>query len=152
VRRIDEFQPDAVFVDVVNIGAGVVDRLFELGYRSGVIEVNGSAKASDGKCFNKRTEMWAKMAKWLERGGAIPDDRDLKEDLCSVEYGYANRSNLLQLERKEEVKKRLGNSPDCADALALTFAEDVVSKKVRLGFIGRQMTAKTDYDVLNYGQ
>jgi hypothetical protein len=125
-RRIEKWNPDAVFIDEVGIGGGVVDRLRSLGHE--VIGVNGSKIAGErNKYFNKRTEEWVLMKDWIERSGQIPDDRELKEDLVSPEYGFDNQDRW-QLERKEEVKERLGRSPDCADALALTFAEPVAHK------------------------
>ena len=54
----------------------------------------------------------------------MPKDEGLLDDLCAVNKKYDTRGRL-QLESKEDVKKRLGRSPDKADALALTFAEPV---------------------------
>jgi hypothetical protein len=146
-RRIDDWQPDAVFIDVVGIGAGVVDRLRSLGYL--IIEVNGAKMPGNpAKYFNKRTEMWCEMKDWLELGGGIPDDRDLKEDLPSCEYGFDNKDRW-QLERKVDVKARLGRSPDAGDALALTFAEPVVSRQAMRS--NRKQFVNAEYDVANYG-
>ena len=54
----------------------------------------------------------------------IPPDEELLNDLCSVNKKYDNKGRL-QLESKDEIKKRLGRSPDKADAFVLTFAEPV---------------------------
>ena len=72
---------------------------------------------------NKRAEMWAALREWLGTG-AIPDDPEIAADLTGVEYGY-NANNAIQLERKEDMKKRGIASPDIGDALALTFAYPV---------------------------
>ena len=64
------------------------------------------------------------MREWLEAGGCIPDDDELATDLTGVEYCYTP-SQQLQLEKKEDMKKRGLSSPDNADALALTFAMKV---------------------------
>ncbi|NIS53483.1 MAG: terminase [Phycisphaerae bacterium] len=142
-NRIDAWKPDGVFIDEVGIGAGVVDRLRQLGHE--VIGVNGAKTAGERqKYFNKRTEMWCLMRDWLERGGAIPDDTDLIEDLPAPEYGFDNQDRW-QLERKVDVKARLGRSPDCGDALAMTFAEPIVSKNDR--FRWRPQFAEMDYDI-----
>ncbi|MFH1090477.1 MAG: hypothetical protein V1742_02800 [Pseudomonadota bacterium] len=61
------------------------------------------------------------MRDWLKDGGAVPDDRELKADLAGPEYGFDAR-NRIQLEKKEDIKKKGLASPDSADALALTFA------------------------------
>lgn len=114
---------DAVFVDVVGLGAGVVDRLRQLGHR--VIDVNaGSTAGDEAQFYNKRAEMWVLMRDWLKDGGAIPDDLELKADLVSARYSYDLRNRIV-LEKKADMKKRGLASPDCADALALTFAQPV---------------------------
>ncbi len=66
------------------------------------------------------------MAEWLaDPGGAdIPDSDELQSHLCAPGYGFDSNSRLL-LEKKDEIRKRVGFSPDLGDALALTFAETV---------------------------
>ena len=54
--------------------------------------------------LNKRAEMWGRMKEWLV-GGSILKDRDLRDDLIGVEYGYTV-TNQIQLEKKEDMKKR----------------------------------------------
>lgn len=126
--RVAEFvrlhQADAVFVDGGGVGGGVVDRLRDL--HVNVIEVNFGASAEDARYMNKRAEMWGNMREWLS-GGSIPDDRELQDDLIGVEYGFTP-TNKIQLEKKEDMKKRGLASPDLADALALTFAYPVAPK------------------------
>lgn len=118
-EAINKFNPDAVFVDEVGLGAGVVDRLAQLGHT--IIAVNAGKPADDDKLYyNKRAEMWRRMATWLE-GADIPDDRELIADLIGPEYGYDNKMRV-QLEKKEDMKKRGLASPDAGDALAQTFA------------------------------
>jgi hypothetical protein len=142
-RRIEDWSPDAVFIDEVGIGAGVVDRLRQLGHE--VIGVNGSKIAGErNKYFNKRTEEWVLMKEWIERGGSIPDDVELREDLVAPEYGF-DTQDRWQLERKEDVKDRLGRSPDCGDALALTFAEPVVAKNDQWRW--KPKMAETEYSI-----
>ncbi|MCY6380995.1 PBSX family phage terminase large subunit [Hoeflea prorocentri] len=116
-------KPHALFVDGVGVGGGVVDRLRQLGLR--VIDVNGGARAGNAARYrNKRAEMWARMRDWLRDVGSIPDDDELAIDLQAPNYGF-DAQNRIQIEKKEEMKKRGLISPDCADALALTFAEAV---------------------------
>ncbi|MDR2104542.1 MAG: hypothetical protein LBP51_02175 [Deferribacteraceae bacterium] len=115
---IEEFKPAQLFVDETGIGAGVVDRLHQLGFSS-VIGVAFSGASSKRKYFNKRTEMWGDMGEWLKNAD-IPDDRDLKEELAAPSYTF--REERILLEKKDDMKKRGLSSPDAADALALTFA------------------------------
>ena len=117
--EIDDFKPDGVFIDAGR-GEGVIDRLRQLGYR--VMEINFGGKASDsGKDANKRSEMWDRIREWLEAGGAIPNNPDLKGELAAPTYKF-DAGGKLVLEPKEKLKERGLRSPDMADALALTFA------------------------------
>jgi hypothetical protein len=127
-----QHQPDAVFVDGGGVGGGVVDRLRML--KIPVVEVQFGAKADrafntqDGGVIyaNKRAEMWGAMKDWLA-GGSIPEDDELVRELISVEYGYALKDgrDAVQLEKKEDMRRRGVSSPDNADALAITFAYPV---------------------------
>jgi hypothetical protein len=120
-RRLE---PDAIFVDEVGVGAGAVDRLIQLGFN--IIPVNGGKRANnENQYFNKRTEMWWKMKVWLEAGASIPDNMQLRADLVAPTYEYDPRDRV-KLEKKEDLKERIGNSPDHGDALAMTFAEEVI--------------------------
>lgn len=116
-------QVAAVFVDGVGVGAGVVDRLQMLGHP--VIEVNGGSTAFDDVTFyNATAEMWSRMRDWL-KGAKLPDkDPDLRLQLISREY-YHDDKERIRLERKKDLKKRGAASPDLADALAHTFAEEL---------------------------
>lgn len=50
----------------------------------------------------------------------LPPDDDLTEELTAPEWTMNSRSEIL-LEPKEDIKARIGRSPDKADALALTY-------------------------------
>lgn len=115
--------PVRVFVDVGGLGAGVVDRLFELGHRDIVVGVNaGSTPLDSRKFFNKRAEMWGLCREWLgEEPCQIPDSDSLHSDLCGIRYRIDSNSRLV-MEQKAEMKKRGIRSSDEADALCLTFA------------------------------
>jgi hypothetical protein len=129
VDVIDDWQPDAVFVDA-GAGAGVIDRLRQLGHD--VIEVPFGGKAIHAdKYINRRCEMWFGMREWIHSGGAIPDDISLKQELATPIFWYDGAGRKV-LESKAEIKKRLqgGASPDIADALALTFAHPVGKKPI----------------------
>lgn len=122
VEAIGVWKPAAVVIDGVGIGAGVVDRVCQLGYSHIVTELNGGSAPIDGiTYFNKRAEVWGLMKDALRVGMEIPDDRELKDDLVGPEYGFTAK-NQIQLEKKEDMKKRGLQSPDCGDALAMTFA------------------------------
>lgn len=122
-RIISTENPTRVFVDIAGLGAGVFDRLGELGHKGVIVPVNGGETPLDQKkYYNKRAEMWGLMKEWLlSYPCEIPDLDTLHADLCGVRYSIDSNSRLV-LEKKELMKKRGLRSPDEADALSLTFA------------------------------
>ena len=121
-----EWRPDAVFVDGCGVGAGVVDRLHQLGYYYVVDAQAGARALNPSKYVNRRAEMWAKMRDWMKDGGSIPDDPELESDLTGIEYSYSS-TEAIQLEKKDDMKKRGLSSPDCGDSLALSFFRPVTT-------------------------
>ncbi len=122
-EKIGKYHPDAVFIDEIGIGAGVVDRLHQLGYKE-VIGVNVAKKAiEENEYSNLRAEIWGKAREWL-KNGSIPDDQVLADDLSGPDYGFDHR-NRIALESKDDMKARGLASPGRGDALALTFAQPV---------------------------
>lgn len=147
-QHIDADSPDAVFVDMTGIGAGVVDRLHQLGYRQ-VIGVDFGAAASNAVLYaNKRTEMWCGVLDWLKAGGALPPDQELGDDLIGPEYGFTGDKGQIILEKKADMKKRGLASPDCGDSLALTFAHPVRRQEDMNG----KARANTEYDIWGWGR
>ena len=131
-RLIDTYNPAKLFVDVGGVGAGVYDRLEEMGYGDTVTPINfGSAPYEPepehgGGPRNRRAEIWMKSKEWLEdpAGVQIPDSDSLQADACGPTYKFDSNSRL-QLESKEDMARREVPSPDEWDAVALTFAEPV---------------------------
>ncbi len=122
VNMIKEERPVKVYVDCIGIGAGIVDRCREMGYEC-VEGVNVARSANDKTKFkNLRAELWWDMRDWFcqEMPVQIPDSDQLHGDLCSLGYKYTS-NGLLQIEGKDQLKARGMPSPDCADALMLTF-------------------------------
>ena len=123
IRTIEEENPDAIVVDGDGLGAGVVDQLKYRGWDSNFVhEFHGNERAQESyKYFNRRAEVWGLMADWLSAGAQIPDDPEIEVDLTGPQYGYSNKSQI-QLEKKDDMKRRGLASPDIADTLAMTFA------------------------------
>ena len=143
VAEIEQHQPDGVFVDGSGgYGAGVIDRLRQLGYAP--VEVQFGGKATDARFANKRTEMFWTMAEWVRGGGALPPLKELKVELCTPTYSHDNARGVMKLESKDDIKERMGYSPDLADALALTFAYPVSPRGMN-GPATPQQTS-SDYD------
>lgn len=128
VEMIQLHDPQLVFIDEIGLGAGIVDRLVQLGYGSKIIGVNVANRPSiPGTYYNKRAEIWGKMGEWL-KGADIPQDKFLFTELTGLEYMFSLK-DLIQLEKKTDFKARLKRSPDSADALSLTFAEDIYEEE-----------------------
>ena len=121
-RYVNERNPTQIFVDGTGVGGGVVDILSSWGIF--VNDINFGHKSLDSQFQNKRTEMWCKMAEWLKRGGIIPNNPQLLQELAMPTYEVDDKGRKC-LESKKQIRDRLGKSPDMADAVALTFAEDV---------------------------
>lgn len=121
-----------LFIDVGGVGAGVYDRLKEMGYDRVVRAVNfGSSPfepppSEGGGPLNRRAEMWMRSKEWLEdpAGVEIPDSDSLQADACGPTYKWDSNTRL-KLESKDDMRKRGVPSPDEWDAVALTFAEPV---------------------------
>lgn len=121
-RVIDKEHPSKVCIDCIGIGAGIVDRLLELGYHQ-VEGVNVARSANDKDKFkNLRAELWHDMREWLAQDMPVqvPDSDELLGDLTSLGYKF-DSSGRLQIESKDALRKRGMKSPDCGDSLALTF-------------------------------
>ena len=136
-----EKRPDAIFIDGGGVGGGVVDRCRQLGLE--VQEINFGGKATQRGVSNLRAQMYVNLKEALEYGVRLPKMEDLRTDLTSVEYGY-NLKNDLQLEKKDDMKRRGLASPDLGDALALTYVLPVYPN--RPGISGAEHAAPTDYN------
>jgi hypothetical protein len=114
-------RPLTINIDVIGIGAGVVDRLREIGLPA--FGVNVGETPEDGTRFmRRRDELWWKVRDWFNsRAVRIPQDDLLMSDLVGPTYKVAS-TGKIQIESKDDMKKRGVNSPDVADALCLTFA------------------------------
>jgi len=132
--------------DTGGFGATVIDSLEMGGFTP--FAINFSSKAINEKYFNKRAEMWMEMAEWVRKGGALPNCQRLKKELLAPTYSF--RNGKIILESKEQIKKRLGFSPDIADALALTFSHPDMPAKDPNEWMrklaGNNSNFKTEYD------
>jgi len=120
--------PRSTVIDGDGIGAGVVDyiRLHKADWCKKndpcrLHEFHGGATPSDADMYyNLRAEAWGMMRAWL-LDAEIPDDPELEADLTGPEYFFSSK-NQIQLEKKEDMKKRGLSSPDIGDMLAMSFA------------------------------
>jgi hypothetical protein len=118
-------RPEAIFVDVIGVGGGVVDRLRELGLP--VVGINvGESSSILQRASRLRDELWLNARDWFMTNVVqFPaDDPDTVDELVSVLVAYQSNGNA-KVESKDEMKARGvldGRSPDGADAVNLTFA------------------------------
>ena len=126
---IREFQPLQTCIDEIGVGAGVVDRLRELGF--GVRGVNVAHAARQKEVFaNLRAEGYWRLRELFAAGElAIPPDQQLMGELAALNYSFDSQGRML-MESKEEMKKRGQPSPDKADALMLAFSIPVSRPRI----------------------
>ncbi len=123
-------------VDDSGVGGGVTDRLNEviseekLPFK--VIPVNNGESASDGYYFNLGAQIWGNIKEHLEMNFSnhikniddvlieLPYDEELMKQLSIRKYHMTSKGKI-QLESKDDMKKRGVGSPDTADALTLAF-------------------------------
>lgn len=127
------YQPTAIYVDSIGLGAGVADRLLEL--ELPVVHVNvAEASSMSDRFVNLRAELWYAAREWLERKDSlIRVDDNIREkfvnELVSPNQKFTS-TGKVQIESKEEMRRRGVPSPNIADAMVLTFAQEGA---VRLG-------------------
>lgn len=118
---------DQVRVDVVGLGAGVVDILKSRHYR--VHEFGSGDKAVDERppsayrFKNRRSQAWWALREMLRRGElAIPDcPPKLMQDLTAPRYTMTG-DRVITVESKDDIRKRIGRSTDYGDALMMAVA------------------------------
>ncbi len=120
IRKLD---PTRVKVDGAGLGAGVVDRLRELGFRQ-VFEVNVARAARQADRYaSLRDELFFNLRdRFEDEVISLPDDEVLASQLAALRYSFTSRGQQ-KVESKDEMRARGLPSPDRADALALCFME-----------------------------
>ena len=142
----DEHEADAVFIDG-GYGTGVYS--IGLTLKRDWLLVWFASAPNDPGYLNKRAEMWGKGKQWLKAGGVLdPHDRVLYDDLIGPET-VPRMDGKIQLESKEDMKKRGLPSPGRGDAWALSFAYEVRAKKLR-GIAGTPQQQPKDHNPYEY--
>lgn len=121
-------RPKSICVDSIGLGAGVVDRLRNLGLPVRGVNVSEMAAFSD-RYANLKAELWFKAKEWfaakdvrLPADNPVPGGIALGAELALPKFRFLP-SGRLQVESKMEIKKRGFPSPDVADAFILTMAD-----------------------------
>lgn len=111
-------------VDVIGIGAGVHDRLVQLGHRSQPFNAGAGTQLVDSTgefgFANKRAAAWWNLREHLDPARqptlCLPPDDDLAADLTAPKWKLTTGGRIL-VEPKDEIRKRLGRSTDDGDAV-----------------------------------
>lgn len=118
------------FIDTIGEGAGVFSRLRELGYQYAYSckfseSSRGLSDITNVRTFsNMRSYLYWAVRDWLDpKNGfqpALPPNDFLLQECTDVHWKFQSNGSVI-IEPKDEIKKRLGRSPDYLDALANTF-------------------------------
>lgn len=164
VEKINEWGVRRVKVDVIGIGWALYGRLKELsslhnasGATSGetthsaeVVPVNVSlppAQAHQKRFVNKRAELWWNVGREksrLQTWDLSRVDDDVIAELTAPRYEIMDSGGRIKIEAKDNVRARMGRSPDLADALLLAFYEATYQGEVSPAMTGAASLAGTD--------
>lgn len=107
--RAATVKPDAIAIDDIGVGGGVTDNLKAASLPVRPVNVGEAARQVD-KFANKKAEIVFHLRAILEDGGCLPDDEHVRSELTAIRYLV--RSGRIAIEGKEELKRRLGRSPE----------------------------------------
>jgi len=173
VRYIKIIKPHAVFIDAGR-GEGVISRLEQMGYSHLVRGIHFGGKVYEEGIADMKALMWTRMMMWFLDTNK-PDmtrldqseysNEDVEEQLIkelSIPMQIVDEKNRIKVEPKSSLKSRGVSSPDLAEGLGLTFAEEVEADDIvspRLEALGidndildqlAQAHTEESYDPLNY--
>ena len=140
---------DAVFIDF-GYGTGIKSGGKQMGREWQLIQFG--AASPDPQYLNMRAYMWGQFKKYMQEGGAIPDDPALAEEITNVEYyvvATGPNAGKICLESKDDMKRRGLKSPNDADCCAMSFAYPVTKKADQYyPGSGKAEMCVTEYDPL----
>lgn len=144
----NRFHPEIILVDDTgHWGHGVIDNLVTAGLPA--IPVNYAGKAINPRYLNRRAEMWLEGAEAIRNGAALPNIPEMIPELTEPTYTFLN--GVFRLEEKDQIKARLGSSPDLADAYMQTYALPEMPGEIA-SRLRQQPTAKRDFDPYDTGE
>lgn len=126
--------PVPVNVDNTGNGTGVTDHLRHseranaLGIEVTGVMVGGGATAEG--YTNLRSQLWFATRDWLKEGGQLPPNGKQEGEAVAVKYSFDTQGRQ-KVEKKEEIKKRLGRSSNHWDAMALAVFAAAKRKRVQ---------------------
>ncbi len=134
-------------IDVIGIGQGCYNRLREQGLKN-ALPFNAAKKAEvligsrkvilkteddEFSFVNNRSAAWIYMAELLDPKNkndvGLPDDNELIAELASPKKRYMSNARI-QVESKDDIKKRIKRSTDSADAVIQGLCGELMSRVV----------------------
>ena len=143
IEAIVQAQAKRVNIDAIGVGFGIIglvrERLASMGLDKGshrviVKGINSAARANDPVTYgNCRAEMWWLVGRYLYARGMV--DTSIADNLEELEAQllmprYKIVKGRIFVEAKEDIKARLGRSPDNADALVYAMSSAVVGNAI----------------------
>lgn len=131
--------PCNIAIDCDGIGAGVYDNLVSYGYE--ILPITGGAAAVEianmsYQFRNLRSQLFWNLRELIRTGQIkLLNNKQLINELTAIKYRIS-QDRMIQIESKEEIKKRIGKSPDLADALCYAAAVSLykITKQVSITF------------------
>ena len=129
IDKCVSYNVESLVVDCDNL-AGVYDFIRSKRNAFRLFEFHGAySPEKPERCANMRAEVWDHMRDWIRETGKLPKSQDFDE-LTQITYFYNNK-NVIQLESKEQMRRRGVPSPNLGDALAYTFYSEASKPKVK---------------------
>lgn len=127
-RLLEEYKdlrPENINIDDIGIGRGVSDRLKEKGISVNGIAVGSTENVDSNMYSNLKAKLSWEAGKWLKSNLLVEEQISYKsvwEQCCWIKY-KVNSDKQIKIEPKDELKKRVGKSPDFYEGLMLSFYE-----------------------------
>jgi len=134
VGRVKKYREDFkiadrdIFIDDIGVGGGVTDKLREDNINVTAV-VAGSEPRDKDRFKNVKAEASWDAKIWIENKDNALEPLDEFKQLQEIRY-KEDSSRKLFIEPKQDLRQRIGRSPDDADALILTFAPQTTTPDV----------------------
>jgi len=121
LRQLFDIEPAVVYVDIVGVGWGIEGNL-RARTPFNIIGLGGAESTSEIERFHRlRDELFWKLREKFEFGHlSIPNDDELVGELTTIRYENERLDGKIKVESKKDMRKRGVESPNKADALAMT--------------------------------
>jgi len=122
--RFRRYHPFVMAIDSVGVGAQLPDDLEEDGLP--VCRIFGGGSAIEKEIYHdRRSELYCRFRSWLERKKVkLLNNEDLKTQLSQMKPPFLTKRGKWQVESKDEIRKRIGKSPDELDATIYCFVKE----------------------------